>query len=233
MLRSLLYSHSYCLTPSLSLAKTTHRGGVARAGTGVLEWVKATLASRSAAVGASDAADAPTVQHDVTVFDPIEVFGPGGALESSGAHLSSPHFFFAKGSAPPAMEAMAAAIKAADAYIIVTAEYNHAPPPALLAMLDHFGGSNFNAKPSGIITYSPSPWGGARGAITLQPILHELGALPVSAMVHLPGCGDLFAEDGTPSDPAHRMLNQLPKMLTQLEWMALAMKTQRDAIGTW
>ena len=29
-------------------------------------------------------------------------------------------------------------------------------------MLDHFGGSNYSGKPSGIVTYSNGPWGGTR-----------------------------------------------------------------------
>ena len=34
---------------------------------------------------------------------------------------------------------------------------------------------------------------------------------------------DLFNEDGTPTDPGHRMLKQLPSMLAQLEWYAGAL----------
>ena len=51
------------------------------------------------------------VLHDVTVFDPLEVFGEGGALAQSGCQLSEPHFFFKPGSAPAAMDAMRDAIK--------------------------------------------------------------------------------------------------------------------------
>lgn len=202
-------------------------GGDSRLGDRALEWVKSTLAAREAPVGTGDA-----VTHDVTVFDPIEVFGEGGALASS-QQLGTPHFYFKGGEAPAAMEAMKETIKAADAYIIVTAEYNHSVPPALLSMLGHFGGSNFSAKPSGIVTYSVGPWGGARAAISIQPVLHELGCLPVSAMVHLPSLGGLIDEAGVPTDAEARPLGQLPKMLAQLEWMALAMKTQRDALGMW
>jgi len=38
-------------------------------------------------------------------------------------------------------------------------------------MLGHFGGSNYAYKPSGIITYSSGPWGGARAAIAIRPLL--------------------------------------------------------------
>mmetsp|Transcript_38950 Transcript_38950/g.91573 ORF Transcript_38950/g.91573 Transcript_38950/m.91573 type:complete len:227 (-) Transcript_38950:103-783(-) len=204
-------------------------GGDSRLGSRVLQYVTKTLAARSSPVGKSES----KVVHEVTVFDPLEVFGEGGALAQSGCELAEPHFFFKPGSAPAAMDAMRDAIKNADAILIVTAEYNHAPPPALLSMLDHFGGSNYSGKPSGIVTYSNGPWGGARCAMSIQPVLHELGCLPVSKMVHLPAPQELLKEDGAAVDDTHRMLKQLPGMLDQLEWMAVAMKTQRDATGLW
>lgn len=155
-------------------------GGEARLGDRVLAHVKSALAARQEKLGAE------SVTHDVTVFDPVEVFGAGGALEGvSGAQCSAPHFFHKPGHAPAAMDAMRDAIKASDSIVVITAEYNHSVPPALLAMLDTFGGSNFSGKPSGIVTYSPSPWGGCRASISIQPVLHELGALPGMHHKHL------------------------------------------------
>ena len=46
-------------------------------------------------------------------------------------------------------------VRAADGYVVVTAEYNHSIPPALANMLDHFPGSAFSYKPSAIVCYSP------------------------------------------------------------------------------
>ena len=40
----------------------------------IMAWVKATLAERSEFLGAD------TVKHDVTIVDPLEVFGANGAL---------------------------------------------------------------------------------------------------------------------------------------------------------
>jgi NAD(P)H-dependent FMN reductase len=82
----------------------------------VLKWVLKTLDARAATCGSE------TVKHEVTLYDPIEVFGEGGALASSGAQLSKPHFYHASEAAPPAMEAMRESIKAADDFIIVSAE---------------------------------------------------------------------------------------------------------------
>ena len=43
----------------------------------------------------------------------------------------------------------------------------------------------------------------------------------------------IIDEAGIPKDPEHRMLKQLPAMLNQLEWMAVAMRTQRECCGLW
>ena len=53
------------------------------------------------------------------------MFGPDGALQTSGAELQTPHFFLKKEMVPAAMAQMADTIRAADCYVIVTAEYNH------------------------------------------------------------------------------------------------------------
>mmetsp|Transcript_17601 Transcript_17601/g.26720 ORF Transcript_17601/g.26720 Transcript_17601/m.26720 type:complete len:100 (+) Transcript_17601:3-302(+) len=98
--------------------------------------------------------------------------------------------------------------------------------------MGHFGGSFYKCKPSGIVTYSPGPWGGQRAAMSIQVMCHELGCLPVSKLCGIPSVSELLTAEGTPVDPSHRMLKQLPELLTQLEWMAVAMANQRKATGT-
>ena len=64
--------------------------------------------------------------------------------------------------------------------------------------------------------------------LPLKIMCHELGCLPVSKLCGLPSPSDLLEADGTPKDANHRLLvEQLPELLTQLEWMAVAMKNQR------
>lgn len=200
-------------------------GGDSRLGDRVLKHVLSVLKSRKTELGNE------TVTHDVTVFDPKDVFEAEGPLAGD-AQLACPHFFL-KDDDPrkQKMKPMQEAIKAADAYLIVTAEYNHSPPPALLSMLGHFGGSNFAQKASAICTYSPGPWGGMRCAMSLQPMLHELGCLPVSKLTGFPAAGELFNEDGSPKDPEHRMLKQLPAMITDLEWVATAFAKMKETAG--
>lgn len=199
-------------------------GGAPRLGDCVLKHVLATLKARDVVCGEEK------VSHEFTVFDPLEVFGEGGALASSGCELKTPHFFFKKGEAPVAMDAMAAIIKAADCILVVTCEYNHGLPPALNSMLNHFGGSNFAMKPSGIVTYSSSPFAGMRVAMAVQPVLHELGCLPVSKLCGFGVVQDIFNEDGSVKDTSNRQLKQLPQLLSQLEWMGIAMANQRAVV---
>ena len=202
-------------------------GGATRLGDGILAWVKKELSKRTSSLG-----DINKITHEVTVYDPIEVFGKGGALEASGAELRTPHFFFKSGEAPEGMEAMAKTVMEADCYLIVSPEYNHSIPPAISGMMGHFGGSCYAFKPSGLITYSLSPYGGARAAVALRPFLSELGCLPVSAMGCFSMVGDIFEQDGTVKDKDNRQLKQLDGVLAQLEWHAIACANQRKASGT-
>lgn len=171
------------------------------------------------------------IEHEVSVFDPLEVFGENGALQSSGAELRTPHFFLKQGDVPAKMVQMAATIKSADCFVIVTPEYNHSIPPALSSMMSHFGASNYAYKMSAIVTYSPGPWGGMRAAMALRPFLSELGCLPVSKLTAIPVAHELLDENGVPRDSANRMFQQLPAMMEQLEWFTIACLNQRATTG--
>jgi chromate reductase, NAD(P)H dehydrogenase (quinone) len=201
-------------------------GGDARLGDRVLKWVTSTLTSRIDTVGEQ------RIRHDFTVVDPKDVFADDGALaEISRGDMTVPTFFLKE--LPPKAQALKLSIAEADCYIVVSPEYNHTVPPALASIMGHFGGSCYAAKPSGIVTYSAGPWGGMRAAMAICTMCHELGCLPVSALVGLPMASSILNSDGSPIDPSDRMLKQLPGMLKQLEWMAVAMKNQRDITGVW
>mmetsp|Transcript_9315 Transcript_9315/g.19940 ORF Transcript_9315/g.19940 Transcript_9315/m.19940 type:complete len:226 (-) Transcript_9315:145-822(-) len=202
-------------------------GGDSRLGDRIMGWVTSTLACRNGSLGSDK------ITHDVSIIDPLEVFGKDGALSGfSGGELRSPVFMMKPDDIPQATKELADTIKNADCYLIVSPEYNHSIPPALASIMGHFGGSNYKCKPSGIVTYSPGPFAGMRAAMAIQVLCHELGCLPVSKLCGIPAVADLFEADGTPKDASHRMLKQLPELLTQLEWMAVAMANQRKATGT-
>ena len=160
--------------------------------------------------------------HTVDIIDPLREEVP---------LLRRPHFAYAAGRAPEALEQLAERIRAADGYVACTPEYNHAPSPALLNVLNHFGSSLFSFKPSAIVSYSAGQFGGARAAMALRPTLCEVGCLPVSAMVHVPHAHDAFDADGhPPSDEAKaRWASYASRTFSQLTWWASAARAHRAA----
>ena len=144
-----------------------------------------------------------------------------------------PHFAFAASSAPAPLEALAQKIREADAYIMVSPEYNHSMSPALANLLNHFGASLFSWKPSLIVTYSAGQWGGTRAAVAMRPFLSELGCLPVSAMIHVPKAQEVFEQDGEYGAATNgpKWDGYLDRGLDQLAWWAEAAIVRRSAGG--
>ncbi|GFN99239.1 NADPH-dependent fmn reductase [Plakobranchus ocellatus] len=159
--------------------------------------------------------------YEVDVFDPVELKFP--LLEKAIHHYSD------RSAIPDWMLKCEAKVKAADAFLVVSAEYNHSIPPALSNMMDHFGGSLFAYKPSGIVVYSPGIYGGMRAAMQLRSFLSELGTLSVSNIFGIPEVHKALDEGGAPlNDHMEKGANTL---LNQLDWMTLAMKNHRDKHG--
>ena len=121
-------------------------GGDTRLCDRVANWVKATIAGRNG-TSSSCLGDDSTITHQIHIVDPLEVFGPGGALSHSGGELRAPTFFMKADSLPESAKQLQQVIKDADCYLIVSPEYNHTIPPALSSVMGHFGGSNYKCKP--------------------------------------------------------------------------------------
>lgn len=155
--------------------------------------------------------------HDVTLIDPLDISLP---------KPFKPHFSYAKGKAPTDLETLAQQIEAADAYVMVSPEYNHSMSPALSDLLNHFGSSLFSYKPSAIVTYSAGQWGGARAAVNMRTYLSELGCLPVSAMIHIPKAQEVLNEGGEWVSDAEKWNGYVGRTLLQLEWWAKAARQQ-------
>lgn len=154
--------------------------------------------------------------HDVSLADPKEIALP---------LLDKMYKEYPDGGAPPALEGLAERVRAADAYIIVSGEYNHGPPPALTNLLDHFLEEYFY-KPSAIVCYSAGSFGGVRAAVALRAMLAEMGMSSIPSILPVPRVQDAFAEDGTPLDDAYR--GRIGSFLDELEWYARALKRERE-----
>ena len=129
------------------------------------------------------------------------------------------------GQAPPVLERLAAILKPADGYVIVSAEYNHSVPPALSNLLDHFLEEYF-FKPSAIACYSAGSFGGVRAAVQLRAMLAEMGMSSVPSILPFPKAQDLLTEDGTPT--GDRPGKSADRFLDEFEWYANALKASRE-----
>ncbi|QDV37902.1 NADPH-dependent FMN reductase [Tautonia plasticadhaerens] len=156
--------------------------------------------------------------HRATLIDPKEVDLP---------LLDRMYKEYPAGEAPSAMERLAGQIREADAFIIVSGEYNHSIPPALSNLLDHYL-EEWLWRPSAIVCYSAGSFGGVRAGVQLRAMLGELGMPSIPSMLPVPRVGEAFEDDGTPRDDAWHA--RASRFLGELEWYAEALK-QRRASG--
>jgi NAD(P)H-dependent FMN reductase len=84
----------------------------------------------------------------------------------------------------------------ADAFFIVTPEYNHSFPGSLKRMLDSEL-KNYIHKPVAIAGVSNGGWGGVRAVESLVPAVREMGLAVTFAPLYFPRVQTMFAEDGS------------------------------------
>jgi NAD(P)H-dependent FMN reductase len=158
--------------------------------------------------------------HAVTLVD---------ALEVQLSLLDRMYKDYPKGQAPAVLERLATLYRAADAFVIVTGEYNHSVPPALSNLLDHFL-EEYYFRPSAIVSYSGGQFGGVRAAVHLQAILCELGMPSISSTFPVPKVQSAFDLDGNELTPG--AARRFDRFAAELEWYAEALKRQREEKGT-
>lgn len=81
----------------------------------------------------------------------------------------------------------------ADAYVIVTPEYNYAPPPSLINALDLLY-TEWNYKPTGFVSYGGVS-GGTRAVQVAKQIVTALKMMPMTEAVNIPFFSEQM-EDG-------------------------------------
>jgi NAD(P)H-dependent FMN reductase len=155
--------------------------------------------------------------HPATLVDPMELQLP---------LLDKMFKEFEPGQAPEALTQLAGQIKAADAFIIVSGEYNHSIPPALSNLLDHFLEEYF-WRPSAIVCYSAGSFGGVRAAMQLRAMLCELGMPSIPSLLPVPAVQDAFDDEGRPKDASYH--KKAGRFLDELEWYAHALKSARQS----
>lgn len=107
-------------------------------------------------------------------------------------------FEFEEGEIPAPIDELSRLFRRADAFVFVTAEYNHCIPPALKNLVDHFGTDEFGGRPAGIVSYSVSRFGGVRAAEQMRLLLPSLGAVTIPNTMSIPEVSEAIGEEGRP-----------------------------------
>jgi len=135
------------------------------------------------------------------------------------------HFYQDPAQIPENLKALNEVVMSADAYIILTPEYNRNMPPALVNLLDHLPPKSMSHRASGIISYSMGQAGSMSVVHALMPLLWEFGAFPVNPSVNIKQVHTEISGDGT-TDNGH-LDSSMKKMFNQLEWYAASYKEGR------
>jgi NAD(P)H-dependent FMN reductase len=126
----------------------------------------------------------------------------------------------------PIVKAWNKKIAEGDAYLIVTAEYNHSVPGQLKNAIDSvFVSFALRNKPVGFVGYSGGIAAGTRAVEHLALIVIEAEAVPIRDTVLIPFVADAFGEDGNPVAPA--TATALSITLDDLAWWSNVLSRAR------
>ncbi len=118
--------------------------------------------------------------------------------------------------APNQCHELAERMFAADAYIIVTPEYNGSYSPAMHNLFDHF--PKRHHKVFGLVTASPGAMGGIRAAMQLQQFVFALFGIGSPYMLITPQVDKKFDAEGNLIDPGFQ--KSINTFVNEFLWLA-------------
>jgi len=119
-----------------------------------------------------------------------------------------------------------AMVDSADAFVVVSPEYNHGYSAVLKSALDALY-TEWIRKPMAVVCYGGFA-GGARAAEQLRTVAIELQMVPTRFGVVMPFARMLFDEQGRLKDPA-RYEQPVDTMFSDLAWWARTLRDARSA----
>ena len=134
---------------------------------------------------------------------------------------------YPEGETPPALAGLAAKIRAADAFVFVTGEYNWGVQPGLKNLTDHFL-EEWYWRPVAIASYSAGRFAGVRAGLAWHGILSEMGMVVVSSTLAVGGIGHAFDDADEPAGEGGAALTRaFPRFADDLAWWTEAARAQR------
>jgi NAD(P)H-dependent FMN reductase len=135
---------------------------------------------------------------------------------------------YAPGTAPPPMEALAAKIRAADAFVFIVGEYNWGVQPGLKNLTDHYL-EEWYWRPAAIISYSGGRLSGVRSGTTWHQTLSEMGMVVISSTLAVGPIAQVLNAEGEPiGDAGLELQRRFPRFADDLAWWTDAARCQRE-----
>jgi NAD(P)H-dependent FMN reductase len=135
---------------------------------------------------------------------------------------------YAPGHAPAALELLAGKIRAADAFVFVTGEYNWGVQPGLKNLTDHFLEEWF-WRPAAIASYSAGRFSGARAGLAWHGTLSEMGMVVISSSLAVGAISHALDAEARPTGEGGAALERaFPRFADDLAWWTAAARTQRE-----
>src|SRR5262245_44592395 len=126
---------------------------------------------------------------------------------------------------PPEFKPLAKRIFEADAFILVTPEYNGSYSPAMKNLLDHFPKQHH--KPFGIVTASPGGFGGIRASQQLLQLIPSLFGVASPYLLIVPTVDKKFNEEGDLID--QNFEKSVHNFITEFLWLSENIVKQKEA----
>ncbi|MBF6327490.1 NADPH-dependent FMN reductase [Nocardia transvalensis] len=124
----------------------------------------------------------------------------------------------------PESQAYRERLAAADAFVVVTSEYNHGYPASLKTALDT-AKHEWRAKPIGFVGYGGLS-GGLRAIEQLRQVVAEIHMVSIRESVSFHEAKRKFDADGETRDGA--AVDAAQRLLRQLAWWARHLRTARE-----
>jgi NAD(P)H-dependent FMN reductase len=154
---------------------------------------------------------------NVTIVDPLEL---------NFEVVKAPFHWLPKEQQPKLWVDLDEKIRNADAFLIVSAEYNNGIPPALSNTFDHFAPASFRHRPCGLITYSMGIYGGIRVVNPLFSLVNEFGMLCLPTVLSIPNVHETIDSEGKCS--VERTSEKLKKLVDDLTFYTDAIANHKN-----
>jgi NAD(P)H-dependent FMN reductase len=128
---------------------------------------------------------------------------------------------------PEGLAEFAERVRASDAFVFVSPEYNGSYTSALKNAVDYLKEGEFAGKVIGVASVTTGALGGMRAAMNMQELVLGVSGFPLPQMLTVGNVAQRFDENGALTDPAYE--KNMDVFVTKFVWLAEAVKEKKEA----